>query len=111
MFLELTQRGCLSLSRGMYMTIIFKKNSFLTPPCRSKSNIMCSLLGKRGHTIIKIGLGHMTKMVTIYFTAMANCVAYVFECGKLLKSYLMGKKLAANDQIDRKNMCFFFLNI
>ena len=49
--------------------------------------------------------------LTTYFTARFNLVPYVFEWGKLVQSHLMGKKLAENDQIDRRCKADFFKNI
>ena len=53
--------------------------------------------------ILKLGMQHQelklykvfinidTGLIMTYFTAMSNWVAYRFEWGKLLQSYLVGK--------------------
>ena len=59
----------------------------------------------RGLKLCKVCINNDPGLTLAYFTARANLVAYAFEWGETVTQSFNGKKLAANEQIDR----FIFL--
>ena len=80
-----------------YIVKTFKKNFF-----RIKSPMMLKLgMQHLWLKLYKVCINVDPWLTLTYFMARSNLVAYVFECGKLLQSHLMGSKI---HQIDRRSM-------
>ena len=67
-------------------------------------------LGMKHQTmeLYKVCINHDPGMTLIFFTARSTEAAHAFECEKIGKCHLMVKKLARNEQMDRR---FMFMKI
>ena len=52
----------------------------------------------RGLKLYKVCINDCPGLTLTYLTTRSQFVIYAFECGKLLQSHLIGKKLTAKDQ-------------